>query len=450
MSAIAQVMHVRGAQVSGSDQKRSPTTDRLAAEGITVAIGHDPAHVAGASLVVYSAAVPEDNPELLAARQQSIETVGRAQMLGRLMAPYTHRVAVTGTHGKTTTTSMVGVVLSQARLDPTVLIGGDLEVLGGNARVGGESLFVTEACEAFNSFLELYPSVAVITNIDADHLDYHGNLENIVQSFERFVRQVDEDGCVIGCVDDPNVRRVLAGLSKRVGSYSANGVGDLCAARVSVDSPRASYELIRRGETLGRIRLGVPGLHNVANSLAAAAVGFEFGASFDAVRDALGAFEGTGRRFETVGIVDDVMVVDDYAHHPREIQSTLAAARSGWKRRLIAVFQPHLYSRTQLFAAEFAESLSAADIAVVTDIYAAREAPIDGVTAALISNAITRTEAHCIPDKSEIAEFLLPNLRPGDMVITLGAGDIRTVAEDLIALLSGQKPMPVGGAAKSS
>ena len=440
MSAIAHVMHHRGARISGSDQRRSATTDRLLAEGITVAIGHDPANVDGASLVVYSAAVPQDNVELEAARQLGVPIITRAEMLGRLMAPYRHRVAVTGTHGKTTTTSMIGLVLAEAGMDPTVLIGGDLEALGGNARVGSESLFVTEACEAFNSFLELRPSIAVITNIDADHLDYHGSIENIVESFGRFVRQVDEDGCVVACLDDANVRRVLEGLNRRVVGYSIDGGGDLRAAETWVNTPAPSYELVRGGERLGRVTLGVPGLHNVANSLAAAAVGFELGVSFEDIRNGFLRFKGTGRRFEMLGILGDIMVVDDYAHHPREIRATLAAARAGWRRRIIAVFQPHLYSRTQLFAREFAEALSAADLLIVTDIYAAREKPIEGVTAALISDAVERAEVHYIPDKSEIAGFLLSRVRPGDMVITLGAGDIRAVGEELVQALTAAQP----------
>lgn len=443
MSAIAHVMHHRGELVCGSDQKASATTERLAAEGIRLSIGHDPSNVEGASLVVYSAAVPEDNVELSAARLLGIPTLSRAEMLGRLMAPYRHRVAITGTHGKTTTTSMVGLVLAEAGLDPTVLIGGDLEVLGGNARVGGESLFVTEACEAFNSFLELRPSIAVITNIDADHLDYHGSIENIVRSFGRFIEQVDGDGCIVGCVDDPNVRRVLQDTDRRVVGYSLEGEGDVRAEDVSIAAPMASYELVRSGEALGRVTLGVPGLHNVANSLAAAAVAFELGADLEAVRRAFLRFKGTGRRFELLGILGDVMVVDDYAHHPREIQATLAAARAGWRRRLVVIFQPHLYSRTRTFAREFAEALSAADLVIVTDIYAAREKPIEGVSSRAISDAVTGVEVHHIPDKSKIAGFLLSRVRPGDMVITLGAGDIRSVGEELVEALTAAQPREV-------
>jgi UDP-N-acetylmuramate--alanine ligase len=392
-------------------------------------------------MVVFSAAVPADNPELVAAREQGIPIISRAEMLGRLMAPYQHRVAVTGTHGKTTTTSMVSMVLAEAGLDPTVLVGGDLDVLGGNARVGSETLFVAEACEAFDSFLSLRPSIAVITNIDADHLDFHGTMEKIIDSFEQFVRQVDEGGCVVACMDDENTRRVLEGSDRRVIGYAVNGeAADLRAVDIFVNGPQASYELVRHGEKLGRVTLGVPGIQNIADSLAAAAVGFEMGASFDQIRHGLARFKGTARRFEMLGIIGDIMVVDDYAHHPREIKVTLAAARAGWSdRRIVAVFQPHLYSRTQFFAQEFADALAAADLVIMTEIYAAREKPIEGVTAEWVAELIHGTKVQYIFEKSDVVKFLLPELRPGDMVITLGAGDIRTVGEDLVAALSGNR-----------
>ncbi len=435
MSAIAHVMHVRGAAVSGSDQKKTTTTERLESQGIRVAIGHDSANLDGATLVVYSAAIPRDNPERASAESRGIPTIDRAQMLGRLMDDYKNRVAITGTHGKTTTTSMVSLVLSEAGLDPTVLIGGDLAAIGGNAHVGSTSLFVTEACEAFDSFLNLRPSVAAITNIDADHLDFHGTLEKIIESFEGFLSHIDPDGVVIACIDDENVRGVLKGVSQRTVSYSTEGEADLRATNIDVDSPQASYDLVRNGESLGRITLGVPGVQNIANSLAAAAIGFEYGASFEHIRSALAKFTGTGRRFEILGTPNDIMIVDDYAHHPREIFATLSAARSGWKRRLIAVFQPHLYSRTKFFATEFAESLALADIVVVTDVYAAREKPIEGISGKMIADMVTGPVVRYMPDKSEIADALLSEVRPGDMVITLGAGDIRVVGESLLAAL---------------
>ncbi len=443
MSAIARVMHHSGTEVSGSDQTKSIVTDRLAAAGISVVIGHDPVHVAGASLVVYSAAVPEDNPELVAARQLGIPIICRAEMLGRLMQPYQHRVAVTGTHGKTTTTSMISMVLSEARLDPTMLIGGDIDVLGGNARIGGKSIIVTEACEAFNSFLHLSPSMAVITNIDADHLDYHKNLQNIKSSFKRFVSQIDENGCVIACLDDENVRNAIVGVDRRVVGYSIHAKSEMRAVDIHVHSPQASYELVRKGEKLGRINLGMPGLHSVYDSLAAAAVGFELGADFTAVKDGLARFKGTGRRFEHLGVIGDIMIIDDYAHHPVEVRATLEAARTGWNRRIIAVFQPHLFSRTEFFANDFACALSLADMVVLTDIYAAREEPIEGVTSKIILDKMKGTKAHYIPEKSDVPGFLLSVVRPGDMVMTLGAGDIRCVGEEFLASVMTERPAGV-------
>jgi UDP-N-acetylmuramate--alanine ligase len=331
---------------------------------------------------------------------------------------------------------MVSMVLSEAKLDPTVLVGGDLDALGGNARVGDTSLIVTEACEAFNSFLDLRPTLAVITNIDADHLDYHKTIENIVSSFEKFISQVADDGCVIACADDENLRKLIKNTSKRVVTYSTAGEADIQAVDISVHSPQASYELVRNGQRLGRITLGVPGIQNIANSLAAAAVGFELGASFDQIRQGLSRFKGTGRRFELLGIIGDVMVVDDYAHHPTEIAATLAAARAAWNRRIIAIFQPHLYSRTLFFAKEFAEALSCADMAFVTEVYAAREKPIDGATAEIIVENIEQPgQVYFLPDKNYIVDYLLPELKSGDMVITIGSGDIRSVGEELVERL---------------
>lgn len=442
MSAIALVMHERGASVSGSDQRHTPVTDRLSQQGITVKIGQAAENIDGATLVVYSAAVPKDNPEMIAATERGIPTISRAAMLGRLMDEHKDRVAITGTHGKTTTTGMVSLVLMEAGLDPTTLIGGDLSAISGNARVGSEALFVAEACEAFDSFLDLRPNIAAVTNIDADHLDFHGTIEKIKQSFRRFLEQVDDDGCVIACIDDANVREVLDGLDRRIVSYSVTGEADIQANDISIDSPQASYELVRNGERLGRVTLGVPGLQNIANSLAAVAVGFECGAKFEHIQAALAKFIGTGRRFELLGTVDDIMIVDDYAHHPREIHATLTAARSGWGRRIVAVFQPHLYSRTKLFHKDFAESLSLADVVVVTDVYAAREKPVEGVSGKMISDLITGPQVVYIPDKSEITAWLRAAIKPGDMVITLGAGDIRTVGEVLAAALSKNELIP--------
>ncbi|MDO8587968.1 MAG: UDP-N-acetylmuramate--L-alanine ligase [Armatimonadota bacterium] len=440
MSALAAVMRGRGAEVSGSDQKESDSTRRLRTMGIRVEIGHVAGNIGDPELVVISAAIPPDNPEIAAAKERGIPVIQRAEMLGRLMDSYGSRIAIAGTHGKTTTTSMVSLIALGAGLDPTILIGGDVKAIGGNARLGEGDLFITEACEAYSSFLYLHPSIAVVTNVDADHLEHHGTLENIKQVFVQFLSQVDEDGCVIACADDENVRSILPFVTRRIVLYGVASDAEVRADEVDVDSPAASYSLVRNGKAMGRVQLATPGLQNVLNSLAAAAVGLELGTEFPAIREALGKHRGAGRRFEILGEARGVLVVDDYAHHPAEIAATLTAARRGFGRRIVAIFQPHLYSRTKFFLRDFAESLKLADRQIVTDIYAARERPIAGVSAEQIVNAMNRNGnkvGEYIPDKANIAEIVLPELRSGDMVIVMGAGDIRGVGEEILSRLSG-------------
>ena len=442
MSAIAHILHGRGEVVSGSDRQENDATRRLRAEGVNVSIGHAAANVNGADVVVYTAAIPTDNPEIMEARARGIPTLERPAMLGRLMEPYKHRIAVSGTHGKTTTTSMINMIFDRAGLDASALIGGDLKSLGGNARLGAGSIILTEACEAFESFLHLHPSIAVITNIDADHLDYYGTIENIEDSFRQFVSQVDEDGCVVACWDDPRVRKVLEGCGRRIVRFGMEGDIEVCAADVDVSTPEPSYTLVHSGKALGTVRVGVPGLQNVTDSLAAAAVAFELGVEFDAIRDGLSDFRGAGRRFEVLYDDGDVMVVDDYAHHPSEIKATLTAARAAYDKRIIAVFQPHLYSRTKFFQSEFAESLALADEVVLAPIYAAREQPLAGVSAGNIVDIMKQSgfaNVRYAPDKDSLPEELAGSLTKGDMVLVLGAGDIREVSERLAELLQGRR-----------
>jgi UDP-N-acetylmuramate--alanine ligase len=437
MSAIARILLAQGVEVSGSDQRRSPTTDELVSSGAVVSIGHDADVVDGADLVIYSAAVPESNPEVVRARALGIEVIDRAEMLGRLSAGFPVRVAIAGTHGKTTTTAMTAVVLERGELDPTVTVGGDVVEWGSNTRVGGNRIFVTEACEAFRSFLRLNPSIAVVTNIDADHLDHYGSMDSIVDAFQQFFENVDCEGVIVACADDLNVRRVAERSDRRKVFYSAeDDTVDVFASGIIVEAAKPSYELVYRGEALGRICLRVPGIHNIRNSLAAAAVGIELGVDFADVSGALADFRGVGRRFEIVAEHEGVLVVDDYAHHPTEIQATLRAARF-YGKRIIAIFQPHLYSRTKFFADEFANSLRLADEVFVTDIYAAREQPIEGVTAQDIVERMSSANAYYVPDKSDLASIIFPRIESGDVIITLGAGDIRQVALDLAAAFSG-------------
>jgi UDP-N-acetylmuramate--alanine ligase len=438
MSAIAQVLHEQGAAVKGSNNTENEVVRRLRAEGIEVTVGHDAANVDGADIVVYSAAIPDDNPEIVEARRRGLPLLERPVMLGRVMDPYRRRVAVSGTHGKTTTTSMIDAILVRAGLDATTLIGGDVSALGRNARLGSGSIVVAEACEAFGSFLHLRPSIAVITNIDADHLDYYGTIERIEDGFRQFVKNTDPDGCVIACWDDTRVRKVLDGCGRRVVWFGLSGSPNIGAVEVDVSRPRPVYTLVRDGEALGTMELGVPGEQNVVDSLAAAAVAFELGATFEDVRAGLAGFRGAVRRFDILFDDRGIMVVDDYAHHPAEIAATLRAARSGYGKRIIAVFQPHLYSRTQAFTKEFAEFLSLADEVIVTAIYAARDLPIEGVSGEDIVRELRSrgfANARYVSDKETLPRELANTVRDGDMVLVLGAGDIRQVAERLASEL---------------
>jgi UDP-N-acetylmuramate--alanine ligase len=332
---------------------------------------------------------------------------------------------------------MLSVILDRARLDASVLIGGDVKLLGGNARLGNGSTIVTEACEAFGSFLRLWPSIAVITNIDADHLDYYGTIDRVEESFKRFVSQVDESGCVIGCTDDRRVRGVLADCGRRVVWFGFDESADVRAADVDVSRPHPAFTLVRDGTALGEVELNVPGQHNVIDSLAAAAVAFELGLGFEAIQAGLADFHGAGRRFEVLYDHCGVMIVDDYAHHPAELRATLTGARV-YGKRIVAVFQPHLYSRTSIFAEDFADALTLADEVIVTSIYAAREKPIDGVSAEMIVSDMRKkgySRVRYAPEKQQIAGELAEAIKSGDMVLVIGAGDIRIVGEELASIL---------------
>ena len=451
MSGLARVLARQGVRVTGSDLRESPTLEALRREsGIVATAGHRADNVQGAGLVVVSAAVRGGNPEIAAARDADTPIISRAEMLGRLMHRYPDSIAVTGTHGKTTTTGMIGTVLDAAGLDPTVLIGGDLPRFGGNARVGAGGLFLTEACEAYDSFLDLNPRIAVVTNIEADHLDYYGDLDNVLRSFRQFLSQVT--GTTILCGDDLNIQRLIAKaeIGPECVTYGLAPDADLRAGEVSVEGLRPAYTVYWHDTPLGKITLGVPGMHNVVNSLAAVAVGLILEIPFARIAEGLAGFSGTGRRFERLGeTASGVLVVDDYAHHPTELRATLAAARHAYPdRRLVAVFQPHLPSRTQDFKEQFAESFGDADFVVLTDIYLAREQPIEGVTGAGLAalTADRRGAAHVayVGDKALLPGRLSDLLSPGDVLITLGAGDIRAAAEEFLAR---EGAAPIGVAA---
>ena len=443
MSGMARVLARQGVQITGSDARESATLESLRQESdIRAEAGHAPGNLNGATLVVASAAIKKDNPEIVAARARDLPVISRAEMLGRLMTRYSRSVAISGTHGKTTTTGMTAMILEAAALDPTVLIGGDLPAYGGNARLGGSDVFLAEACEAYDSFLDLDPAITAVTNIEADHLDYYGDLANVLRSFQKFLSQTT--GTVILPGFDDNARSLMEPLqaapnAPALVTFGLDGDVTLWAEALDADGPMPSYTLVWRGESLGRVTLAVPGLHNVLNSLAAAAVGLTLGVPFAAVASGLAAFAGTGRRFERLGeTACGVSVVDDYAHHPTEIRATLAAARRAFPgRRLVAVFQPHLPSRTRDFKTQFAESFSDADHVVLTDIFLAREQPLEGVTgaglAALTAERRGVDYVTYVADKAALPARLCEIVQPGDVLLTLGAGDIRTAGEGLLA-----------------
>ena len=438
MSGIAEVLLTLGYRVTGSDARRNEAVERLERLGAKVFVGHAASHVEGAQVVVYSSAVARDNPELQAARQRGIPVIPRAEMLAELMRVKSG-IAIAGTHGKTTTTSMVGAVLAEAGFDPTIVVGGRITALGANARLGQGEFLVAEADESDGSFLKLTPTIAVVTTIDAEHLDYYTDLAAIRETFLQFINKVPFYGAAVLCADQPEIQTLLPRVEKRVISYGLAGPADLAAAAVRLDGLTARFEVLQRGESLGELALQVPGAHNVANALAATAVGLDLEIPFAVIQRALAGFAGVHRRFQVKGEVEGILVVDDYGHHPAEIRATLAAARAGFGRRLVAAFQPHRYTRTLHLHAEFLTAFGDADVLVITDIYPAGEAPIPGVHARALAEGIaarTTREVRYVSDRGELVELLLRIVRPGDLVLTLGAGDIGGVADQVLARLA--------------
>ncbi len=438
MSPLAEVLMSRGHTVTGSDRAASDASRRLETLGIKVQYNHEPNLVKGAELLVYSSAVKGDNPERKYAADNGIPEIRRAEALGDVMRS-NFTVCVAGTHGKTTTTSLVGTVLTDAKMSPTVLAGGMLRSVGSHAIVGNGGIVVAEADEYDRSFLAMYPTMAVITNIDADHLDCYADLDDIKDAFVAFTDKVPFDGAVIACIDDDGVRSVLPRIRRSLFTYGTDAEADFRAVGVKFDGARTEFSVVYKGKLeMGRVSIGIPGLHNVMNTLAALAVAVETGIRFSVAADSVSKFLGVGRRFEIVGRAGGVTVVDDYAHHPKEIAATIAAARRCGYGRIAAVFQPHLYTRTRDFSDQFAESLGAADIVVVTDIYKAREQPIPGVSAEDIVGKIKGVDAYYVRDKNDVIGVLRDKVGNGDVVIFMGAGDIWEVAGAFVAGKSGE------------
>ena len=434
MSGIAEVLHNMDYLVTGSDAASSETTHHLEGLGIRVFIGHKSEHVQGADVVVRSSAVAPDNPEVITARQQLIPVIPRAEMLAELMR-LKYGVAVAGTHGKTTTTSMVATVLAKGGLDPTIVIGGRLGSLGTNAKLGRGDFLVAEADESDGSFLKLSPTLAVVTTIDAEHLDYYRDLTHVQETFLQFINKVPFYGSAILCLDQENIQALLPRVEKRFITYGLRTQADITAREIILQGMGSEFVVVARQEVLGKFRLRVPGVHNVSNALAAVAVGLDLDLELDVIREGLEEFAGVDRRFQIKGEARGILVVDDYGHHPAEIHATLNAAKDGFGRRIVVVFQPHRYTRTKYLLQEFFTAFYQADLLVVTEVYAAGEPVIPGVSGKQIADGALghgHRNVTFIPDTGEVAEFLLPALQAGDMVITLGAGDIWRVGEELL------------------
>jgi UDP-N-acetylmuramate--alanine ligase len=439
MSGIAEVLLNLGYRISGSDLKLSPITQRLALLGAEVYEGHAASNIGGARALVVSSAVDERNPEVQEARRLQIPVIPRGELLAELMR-LKYGIAIAGSHGKTTTTSMTAAILHHAGLDPTVVVGGRVNAMGGsNARVGHSDFLVVESDESDGSFLKLAPIIAIVTNIDREHLDHYPNLEAIQAAFIEFVNRVPFYGACIVCLDDPNVQAILPDIKRRTITYGVAAQADMIAGNIGGGHFSSDFNVRYRGTDLGQFHLGIPGRHNVLNAMAAAAVAMELEVKPDAIREALAAFSGVDRRFQVRGKERGITVVDDYGHHPTEIRATLDAARECGFRRVHVLFQPHRYSRTFHLMDEFASSFHQADTLFVMDIYAASESPIEGVTAEALVERIRQFGHRAVEYVGTLdrgVEALLAVAAEGDMVLTLGAGNVWQAGEKLLARLA--------------
>jgi UDP-N-acetylmuramate--alanine ligase len=435
MSGIAEVLLNLGYLVTGSDLHESEATKRLRALGAQVFVGHQEENLAvNPSVVVISTAVKYSNPEVLEARRRQIPVIPRAEMLAELMR-MKYGVAVAGSHGKTTTTSIVAAVLSSAGLDPTMVIGGRVHMLGSNAKMGQGEILVAEADESDGSFLFLSPTIAVVTNIDREHMDYHQTMERLHESFLAFINKVPFYGVAVLCLDDAAIRALIPKVKKRWITYGLSSEADFSARDLHMDAAGVKFSALHRGKLLGKLRLRLPGRHSATNALAAIAIAQELEIPFSRVTEALEAFTGIHRRFEIKGEPHGILVIDDYGHHPAEIRATIGAIRDSWKRPLTVIFQPHRYSRTQDLFDEFLTAFEGADRLILTEIYPAGEDAIPGVNSESLYQAIKRmghTEVEFVPDKNQIPKMLAEKLNAGDIALTLGAGDVYKVGEALV------------------
>jgi UDP-N-acetylmuramate--alanine ligase len=443
MSGIAEVLLTLGYSVSGSDTKPSTITERLENLGATIFSGHKATNVNGAHVVVTSSAVKADNAEVVEAHKHKIPVIPRAEMLAELMR-LKYGIAVAGAHGKTTTTSMVAAILGEAHLDPTFVIGGKVNQAGTTARLGKGEYFVVEADESDRSFLLLAPVVSVVTTIDREHLDQYSSLEEIQEVFVQFVNRVPFYGAAILCLDEPNVQAIIPLVKRPIITYGVSTQSDLVISDINLEGLNSEFRLTFKGEDLGMFRLlHPPGVHNVRNAAAAAAVALYLNVPAELIREALGKFAGVSRRFDIKGIVNDVAVIDDYGHHPVEIRATLEAAKVCKFNRLLVLFQPHRYSRSQQLWHEFTLAFNLADFLIVTDIYAASEPPIPGITGEALANAIAENghkNVHYVRSMQDAIEMLLKESQAGDAILTIGAGNVTRASNELVVLLGSESP----------
>ena len=438
MSGLAEILLEQGYKVSGSDRTLSEITDYLSAKGATIYEGHSRENLKKIDLLVYSSAVPQENPERQEARKQKTPEIRRAEMLADIMR-MKFGVAIAGTHGKTSTTSMAATVVSAAGVDPTIVVGGRLHSMKTNAKLGKGEILITEADEYDRSFLALSPAISIITNIDSDHLDIYKDFEDIKNTFVEFANRTAFYGNVICCIDDEGVRQIIKRINKPVITYGTQQQAEFSAGNFRFSGFGSEFTVFKRGEKIGQIILHVPGEHNIKNALAVISLGKLLHIPFEIIQNALEEYRGVERRFELIGSSKGISVIDDYAHHPAEVKATIKGARNGFSGRIVAVFQPHLFSRTKDFYRAFANELCAADMVVVTDVYPAREKPITGITGKLIVDEIKKQGFDKVfykADKNEIAAFLIPLLKENDIVITLGAGDINKVGKEMMHKLN--------------
>jgi len=434
MSGIAEVLLNLEYKISGSDIRQTEITRRLEHLGARIYYQHRGKNIEGSEVIVVSSAIKEGNPEIQAAGEKLIPVIPRAEMLAELMR-MKYGVAVAGTHGKTTTTSLIATVLAHGGLDPTVVTGGKLNSIGSSAKLGQGDFLVAEADESDGSFLKLLPTIAVVTNIDPEHLDYYQGIEQIKETFLQFIDRIPFFGLAVLCLDQENIQSLIPQLKKRFTTYGLSSQADFQAKDMTFDGPHTSFDLVHRDKSIGRLMVQMPGIHNVYNVLATVATAFELDVDFKTVQEALAEFSGIQRRFERKAEIEDILVFDDYGHHPTEIKATLRAAKRGWQRRVVALFQPHRYTRTKTLFDDFLTAFYEADVLVITDIYPAGEQEIAGVHSRHLFEGIREhghRDVHYMSDRHEILQYLSTVIAPGDLVITLGAGDIYRVGEDLI------------------